>query len=88
SSVLPAQRALATSLAFLLTNILGQAVGSLLVGSMSDSFSQEYGTQSLNYAVIVLSIFATIPAVLAYIWTGSALGKSEETPGETQVTTN
>jgi predicted MFS family arabinose efflux permease len=75
-SVAPTERASAFAIAMLVNNLVGQAMGAFLVGSISDSLAPTYGTMSLNYAVISICAAFGIPGILYYIWTARAI-KSE-----------
>jgi predicted MFS family arabinose efflux permease len=73
NSVHSSQRALAVAFAFLINNLLGQALGPFLIGMMSDSLNAEYGTKSLNYSVMGLCVCAAILASASYVWTSRAI---------------
>ena len=78
-SVGPGERASAVAIAMLVNNLVGQAIGAFLVGSLSDALMPAYGTMSLNYAVICICVIFGVPGALFYIWTASAI-KTEGTP--------
>lgn len=77
-SVGPGQRASALAIAMLVNNLVGQAIGAFLVGSLSDALAPAYGKMSLNYAVISICAIFGVPGALYYLWTASAI-KSEGT---------
>lgn len=56
-SLLPAsRRALGAAILLFCINILGLGLGPLLVGMMSDGFASSYGTDSLRYALLLVSL--------------------------------
>ena len=56
-SLLPAsRRALGAAILLFCINILGLGLGPLLVGIMSDGFAPTYGTDSLRYALLLVSL--------------------------------
>ena len=72
-SVGPSERASAFAIAMLFNNLVGQAIGAFLVGSLSDALAPAYGSLSLNYAVLSICALFGIPGALAYLWTASAI---------------
>ncbi len=72
-SVRPGQRASALAIAMLLNNLIGQAIGAFLVGSLSDALAPAYGNMSLNYAVISICIVFGVPGSFYYVWTAAAI---------------
>jgi predicted MFS family arabinose efflux permease len=76
--VKPGERALAIAFYSLATNLMGQALGPVIVGSISDQLQPEYGPLSLNYAVIALTIIVMIPAALFYAWSAAAMPSEPE----------
>jgi predicted MFS family arabinose efflux permease len=72
-SVGPRERASAFAIAMLFNNLVGQAIGAFLVGTLSDALTPVYGTLSLNYAVISICALFGIPGALVYLWTATAI---------------
>ena len=66
--VKPDERALASSLLFLTSSLLGLGLGPIVSGWLSDVLRPTLGSSSINYAVAVSQIFL-IPAALFYYWT-------------------
>lgn len=69
----PGERALATSLALLVNSLVGLALGPFLIGMLSDALADEYGSQSLNYALLIVCVVAAIIAAASYFWTSRAM---------------
>ncbi len=76
-SVKPTERALAVSFANVFATIIGYALATPLVGYMSDTLSQDYGSLALNYAVFAILALTLVPAVPAYLFAARSIGKSE-----------
>jgi predicted MFS family arabinose efflux permease len=72
-SVGPGERASAFAIAMLFNNLVGQAIGAFLVGVLSDALIPNFGSLSLNYAVISICALFGIPGALVYIWTATAI---------------
>jgi predicted MFS family arabinose efflux permease len=72
-SVEPGQRASALAIAMLVNNLVGQAIGAFLTGSLSDALVPVYGSMSLNYAVITMCVAFGVPGALFYVWTAAAI---------------
>lgn len=67
------ERAVAVSIALMITSMMGAALGPFLVGALSDALSASYGIKSLNYALIIVCIGAGIIAVGCFFWTSLAM---------------
>lgn len=78
-AVKPDQRAMAVAVAMLFNNLVGQALGSFLIGLTSTGLSASQGTMALSYAVLIVSIGFGIPAALLYVWTAKAIKADFET---------
>jgi predicted MFS family arabinose efflux permease len=76
-SVGPNQRASALAIAMLVNNLVGQAIGAFLVGSLSDALAPAYGIMSLNYAVIAICMTFGVPGAIYYVWTASAIERDK-----------
>jgi MFS family permease len=63
----PEMRATTSAVLTMCINLAGVGVGTLLIGIMSDSFSQAYGDQSLRYALAWLSIGLLFAAAAAFM---------------------
>jgi predicted MFS family arabinose efflux permease len=74
-SVEPSQRASALAIAMLVNNLVGQAIGAFLVGSLSDALAPAYGRMSLNYAVVSICVLFGVPGILCYLRTSSAIAR-------------
>jgi sugar phosphate permease len=79
-SVEPSQRASALAIAMLVNNLVGQAIGAFLVGSLSDTLAPAYGRMSLNYAVVSICVLFGVPGILCYLWTSSAIARGRSVP--------
>ena len=64
SVVEPHRRAQAAAYVFFLSNILGLGLGPVLVGSISDGFSGDYGERSLNVALGFVTLVLLIAAAM------------------------
>lgn len=73
SSVLPTERGTASSISSLSINFLGYGIGPALIGVMSDNWADDYGSLSLNYAVILLAVVSLVIASFLFWWTGKAV---------------
>lgn len=73
SSVSPTERGTASAFASLAATLLGYAIAPVLVGMMSDRFAGDYGTLSLNYAVIAVAIGSLIIGSLGYLLAARSL---------------
>jgi predicted MFS family arabinose efflux permease len=72
------ERAFALSIALLLNNIIGQALGPAVVGILSDALVPVYGVKGLNYAVMILCAAAGFLATAIYLWAAAALPSAPE----------
>lgn len=68
-AVKPDQRAMALAVALLFNNLIGQALGSFLIGLTSTRLAPTIGTHSLPFAVMAVSIGFGLPGALLYMWT-------------------
>jgi predicted MFS family arabinose efflux permease len=78
SSLGAGERAVGSSFALMINSLMGAALGPLLVGMLSDSLAAEYGTKSLNYALITVCIGAAVVGSLYYWWTARAMSPDLE----------
>lgn len=60
-------RALASAILFFLINIIGLGIGPVLVGVISDQISADYGTRSVGYAVLGVSLFFSVIAIWQFL---------------------
>lgn len=63
----PNMRASAAALFLLINNLIGIALGPLLIGIISDALSAKYGDESLRYSILTGTIFYVIAAILLYM---------------------
>ena len=80
SAVLPTERGTASSIAGLSATATGYAIGLFIVGAISDAIVGDYGSMSLNYAVLALTVATLIPASVMYLWAARALPVTEAAP--------
>ncbi|GAA0485692.1 MFS transporter [Parasphingorhabdus litoris] len=73
ASVSPTERGTASSIASLSATFLGYFIGPAVAGAMSDRLAPDYGTLSLNYAVIGITILSLTLAILAYLYAARAV---------------
>ena len=73
SSLGAGERAVGASFALIINSLIGAALGPLLVGMLSDAMAAGYGVKSLNYALIIVSIGASIIGSIFYLWTARAM---------------
>jgi MFS family permease len=78
SSLGAGERAVGSSFALMITTLMGAALGPLLVGMLSDYLAIEYGVKSLNYALIIVCIAASVIGSICYLWTGRAMAAELE----------
>lgn len=64
--VRPSMRATTLAIAYVIQNLIGIGLGSLLVGIVSDRLQAGYGSESLRYAMACVSILYTV-AALCYL---------------------
>ncbi|GAB5459042.1 MAG: MFS transporter [Henriciella sp.] len=72
-SLKPGERALGVSLGLFVNNILGQVVGLFVIGLMSDLMAPTFGSQSLNYAILILCAGVAVIGAASYLWTAAAM---------------
>ena len=65
--VTPNMRATASSIFLFINNLIGIALGNLIIGALSDYLSAEYGEESLRYAILSGTVFYLIAAVMFFI---------------------
>ena len=63
----PNMRASAAALFLLINNLIGIALGPLLIGVISDALNAKYGDESLRYSILTGTIFYVIAAVLLFM---------------------
>ena len=63
----PNMRATSTAIFLLINNLLGLALGDVLLGLMSDLLRGRFGEESLRYSILSGTIFYVIAAVLFFI---------------------
>ncbi|MDE0875185.1 MAG: MFS transporter [Porticoccaceae bacterium] len=73
SSLGAGERAVGASFALIINSLMGAGLGPLLVGMLSDAMAADYGVKSLNYALIIVSIGASIIGSIFYLWTARAM---------------
>ena len=60
----PAMRAVASAIFLFINNLIGLGLGSLLIGALSDSLRARFGTDSLRYAILAVTGFYVVSAIL------------------------
>lgn len=60
----PAMRAVASAIFLFILNLIGLGLGSLLTGALSDSLRARFGTDSLRYAILAVTGFYVVGAIL------------------------
>ena len=65
--VTPNMRATASSIFLFINNLIGIALGNLIIGALSDFLSGRYGDESLRYAILSGTIFYVVAAVMFFI---------------------
>lgn len=76
ASIEPAQRAFAVALALFFNNLVGQGIGSAIIGWTSDGLAPTYGPTSLNIAVMSVCAAAGIAAMVIFVWTAIQMERS------------
>ena len=61
------KRALASAVLFLILNTIGLGLGPLVIGALSDFFSESYGVESLRYAFCSTFLTGTVAMVMFYL---------------------
>lgn len=69
ATVEPSQRGFAVAFALFFNNLVGQGIGSAVVGWLSDMLAPAYGPSSLNIAVMTLCVLAGALAMAVFAWT-------------------
>ncbi len=63
----PNMRATASAVFLFINNLIGIGLGNLLIGLISDSLNEQYGDESLRYAILAGTVFYVIAAVIFYL---------------------
>ncbi|MCH2158569.1 MAG: MFS transporter [Oleiphilaceae bacterium] len=71
-------RALASAILFFAINILGLGLGPVLVGIISDQLSADFGTRSVGYAVLGVSVVFSIIAIWQFLAAGKYINEEME----------
>ena len=77
NSVGSGERALAFGFVLFTTNVVGMGFGPFMVGLISDNLASQYGSRSINYAVISFSLFAGLLACILYLWAAMAMKNTQ-----------
>jgi predicted MFS family arabinose efflux permease len=77
----PQMRALGAAIYLFVVNLTGLSLGPFLVGWLSDAFKHEMGNQSLRWALMAMSVFWLIGAVL-FARTGQTLANDLAVQGD------
>lgn len=75
-SVRQEERAMASAVAGLFNNLIGQALGGFLIGFASTRLAPAMGTQALGTAVITISAAFALPAVVFYVMASRSIAAS------------
>ena len=62
--VSPSMRAMASAILFFILNLIGLGMGPLVVGMISDALAPAYGSESLRYALGIVSLINLVSATL------------------------
>ncbi len=65
--VTPNMRATASSIFLFINNLIGIALGNLIIGALSDYLHAEYGEESLRYAILSGTVFYLLAAAMFFI---------------------
>lgn len=60
-------RATASSIFLFINNLIGIALGNLIIGALSDYLQGEYGAESLRYAILSGTVFYLLAAAMFFI---------------------
>lgn len=63
----PALRSTGSAIFLLINNLIGLGLGSLVLGVISDAMTQQYGSESLRYALLCGSSFYVVAALLFFL---------------------
>jgi len=67
-------RAVASAMMMFVNTLIGLALGTALLGIISDQFAARFGSESLRYAILSCSIFYVIASVLLFLGAWSISG--------------
>lgn len=65
--VSPSMRAMASAILFFILNLIGLGLGPLVVGMLSDLLAPTYGSESLRYALGIVSFVNLISAAFFFL---------------------
>lgn len=65
--VTPNMRATASSIFLFINNLIGIALGNLIIGALSDYLNAEFGDESLRYAILSGTVFYLLAATMFFI---------------------
>ncbi len=65
--VTPNMRATASSIFLFINNLIGIALGNLIIGALSDYLRGQYGDESLRYAILSGTVFYVVAAVMFFV---------------------
>ena len=85
ATVEPSQRGFAVAIALFFNNLVGQALGAVLIGWISDWLAPSYGATSLSIAVFGVCLVSGILAMGVFAWTAAQMrssGHLEKMAGE------
>jgi hypothetical protein len=68
-------RATASATFLLVANIVGQGLGVLLIGAVSDSFAAQYGTASIQHAMMAVIPVASLMGAILYVYAAGSLSR-------------
>jgi predicted MFS family arabinose efflux permease len=69
-------RATASATFLLVANIVGQGLGVLLIGAVSDSFAAQYGTGSIQHAMLAVIPAASLLGAVLYLHAARSLSRN------------
>jgi predicted MFS family arabinose efflux permease len=75
----PHMRATASAMYLFITNLIGLGLGTLVIGTISDALTAQYGDEALRYSAMATTLLYVIPAVLMAV-AARRLARDSEQP--------
>ena len=76
AAVEPASRGFAVAIALFFNNLVGQAVGLMVIGAVSDWLTATRGTSALAVAVFGVCLVSGVASLAIFVWTAAQMGPS------------
>ncbi len=76
AAVEPASRGFAVAIALFFNNLVGQALGLMVIGAVSDWLTATQGTSALAVAVFGVCLVSGVLSLAIFVWTAAQMGPS------------